>query len=1191
MNMAWGSRRATTSAAAAVLLASFAFALQPGRSAGDLACPPGYQLAGSEEARISKVGNLNGLFDVESQKLARLLPEGSDVALDQDVCVLDKHPEGLEELEGLAAQRAAVRSAPNGVIPAGAITRATAAKNALLKKGQDKENSHVWQPVGRGPLQSADPGYEGVNGLGIVEAAGRITTFQYVPSTDKYYPDTLFAAKAYGGVWMTDSNVTHWVSIGDSLPTQVVGAVGYTPYGGGTIIALTGDGSFGRYSREGAGAFYSTNGGRTWKQSLGIPDEAFGFKISVDKANPRNVYAATGSGLYTSSDGGRYFRNAKLPTGTCAGKSNRVKACLLANMVTDVVVMAPGGTTEEKGGQVLAAVGWRGGNRANPDGSIQSPNNGLYLSPTGLRGTFTKLAATGFVSQDRIGRVELGEAYGPNQNHNYVYAIVQDAILQRDGLPGIDAPGFDFNTFCKDAKEQAFNALSNVPRAPKGLPFGLPPCEMPTVLNGIYVSADFGNSWRLMADASELLLPGTGSALVPGFAAIGSYAPGVQGWYNLFIKPDPTLADPVLGAPTRLVFGLEEVWENTNVNVPQIGPSTFRVIGRYFSGTQCLAILLQNLPACPTNGTEALLTETTTHPDQHDAVFIPKSDGVQLVVGNDGGVYKQFAKTGTDYSNAYWGNGANTGFNTLLPYDAIRSADGTVWMGLQDNGTAKIVDVVRNGRVVERGRQIMTKGGDGFFVAVHPTNGKTAYGEYVGGAVASTIDGGLTWSEMTPPITDAQFSTPFVMDPLDPDHLMIAGRQIVETGSGPGTSSLDWATDFDLGTHLHPASKDAVATPEDPANAMSALDLVGPNAYVGFCGPCTVLDSKASWKSGLATNVGGSRPAKRYSTQGWHMARAKGLPNRYITGIAIDRTNPRTVYVSLGGYLTRWTPPGYLDKNARAGGEHVYVSHDAGNTFTDVSGNLPDTPVNFITMRGKQLIIATDIGVFVSKAGRACDRSCTWQVLGRGLPAANIHTVRLSHGDPNLITVAAYGRGVWAYRFGPKPAVRGTAGGRALPAPKFLDKLIASFDFEADEQGWTAKTTNELEVWERRAPGSLSAFSFQVMPYTDETAAALLSPKMTLPARGMVKVEWDELRDTEDGFDYMTIDWSSDGYKWYSARSISGQNPDWPTFTTVSTQFVAPKGDLYLRFRLTSDQLISSPPYTGAALDNIIVKY
>jgi hypothetical protein len=95
---------------------------------------------------------------------------------------------------------------------------------------------------------------------------------------------------------------------------------------------------------------------------------------------------------------------------------------------------------------------------------------------------------------------------------------------------------------------------------------------------------------------------------------------------------------------------------------------------------------------------------------------------------------------------------------------------------------------------------------------------------------------------------------------------------------------------------------------------------------------------------------------------------------------------------------------------------------------------------------------------------------------------------------------------------------------------------------------------------------------------------------LDLPERSTVKVSWAERRDTEPCCDYLSLEWSSDGFVWHSANAAAGQNPDFPNFTSTSATFVAPKGQLLLRFRLTSDQLVSSPPYTGVAIDDVLIE-
>lgn len=1113
-------------------------------AAGFTGCPPGYHSLALDQ-------DLSGIADASLQAVLNAPDVKALLSKENLGCIADKHPEPLRELAGGFDQQLAIAAAPSGKIPRNAFVRAIKQRNALLRQGQSAASRHRWTKYGNGPLRGDVKDYTSVAGYGLENLSGRITSFWFVPR------NVVYASVSYGGVWKSTDLGESWKSVGDKLPTQVVGAVGFTKAGGGTLIALTGDGSFGRYSRAGAGAYYSTNDGKKWRRAKGVPSDTFAFKVAVDQANPKIVYLATGSGLFRSTDAGRSYVNVALPTGACAGKSNRVRNCLLANMVTDVTVKVPGGATDEKGGQVLAAVGWRTGSAPYKNGKPQSPNNGLYFSETGKPKSFEKLEPPGFTPQDQIGRTELGAAIGEEQDHNYVYAVVQDAALARKEVPGIDADN---------------PATANVP----------------TVLNGIYVSPDFGQTWTLMASAEDLQGPQTGSALT-GVAQSSGYGPGVQSWYNEWIQPDPS--KQVGGIPTRLLFGLEEVWMNEQTDTPQTGKSSFKVVGRYYAGSSCVFVQT-GAPACPTDRDDPVDETTTTHPDQHAALIIALGQGgAKIVVGNDGGVNTQTVEAGQDFANTGWGKGAQTGLGTLLPYDATIAKDGIAYAGLQDNGTMKVADILdKDGNVVAKKQQIEIYGGDGFYVGVDPHNSNKAYEEYVYGAMNATKDGGKTWTAMSPPgldSTTAQFSTPFALDPLDPDHLLIAGNNVDETGSGPGTASSDWAVVYKLGTAKHPGDQNAEPAEDDPVNQMSAIDLYGDNAYVGYCGVCSVLDTNNPFRSGIATNVGGKKPPKRYTSRGWHIARAKGLPTRYITAIEMVDKSPKKVFVGLGGYIQPWTPPNLLDKNRNAGGGHLYFSRDAGAHFKDVTGNLPNIPVNFLSRRGKQLIASTDVGVFITKPGTSCRRGCHWEVLGKGLPSSPVFTARVPTCDKNMVIAASYGRGIWTYRFGPKPPCPGP---KVPPPPQFLgEKVAGPFDFETGPEGWTPTSTG-TQNWQLQPPGNNSSQSWQVAPYTDDTSFQLVSPKFKLPARSTVKVSWAERRDTEECCDYLSVEWSSDGHVWHSAAAVAGKNPDFPNFTAVNSTFVAPAGDLFVRFRLTSDALVSSPAYTGVAVDTILLE-
>ena len=175
-----------------------------------------------------------------------------------------------------------------------------------------------------------------------------------------------------------------------------------------------------------------------------------------------------------------------LPTGECSGVPGGGR-CQVANVVTDIAIKESGGVgADVPAGTVIAAVAWRAGRRKNSDGSIQSEHNGLYRSTTGAPNTFVRMNASGFTPQERIGRVEFGPTTGSTQDKDYLYAIVQDAVLLNGGIDVIDAP-------------------ENFPTSP---------VAGGTVLNGVYVSKDFGATWTLMADDNVIAKnPATGTAL------------------------------------------------------------------------------------------------------------------------------------------------------------------------------------------------------------------------------------------------------------------------------------------------------------------------------------------------------------------------------------------------------------------------------------------------------------------------------------------------------------------------------------------------------------------------------------------------------------------------------------------------------------------------------------------------------
>lgn len=123
-----------------------------------------------------------------------------------------------------------------------------------------------------------------------------------------------------------------------------------------------------------------------------------------------------------------------------------------------------------------------------------------------------------------------------------------------------------------------------------------------------------------------------------------------------------------------------------------------------------------------------------------------------------------------------------------------------------------------------------------------------------------------------------------------------------------------------------------------------------------------------------------------------------GLPVRTITSISVHPDSSGTALVTFSGF----------------GGGHVFKTTNAGASWKDVSGNLPDTPVNdglmyYPGFSTNIMLAATDVGVFVTDNGGS-----TWSELANGLP----NTVAMHfdyHKGLNKLRIATHGRGVWEY--------------------------------------------------------------------------------------------------------------------------------------------------------------------------------
>ena len=129
------------------------------------------------------------------------------------------------------------------------------------------------------------------------------------------HPYTFYIGVCNGGVWKTTDAGTTWTPIFDEQLTQSIGAVALAPSDPQIIYVGSGEGLHRPDLSVGDGIYKSNDAGRTWTH-LGLRDAQQIPEIAVDPRNPDRLFVAVlghpygpnaERGVYRSTDGGRNF--------------------------------------------------------------------------------------------------------------------------------------------------------------------------------------------------------------------------------------------------------------------------------------------------------------------------------------------------------------------------------------------------------------------------------------------------------------------------------------------------------------------------------------------------------------------------------------------------------------------------------------------------------------------------------------------------------------------------------------------------------------------------------------------------------------------------------------------------------------------------------------------------------------------
>jgi hypothetical protein len=353
-------------------------------------------------------------------------------------------------------------------------------------------------------------------------------------------------------------------------------------------------------------------------------------------------------------------------------------------------------------------------------------------------------------------------------------------------------------------------------------------------------------------------------------------------------------------------------------------------------------------------------------------------EGNTFIVACDGGVYTS-SDVGVTYSDITNGMSISQMYQIGVGQDQA----GQVGAGLQDNGTI----------LLDNGDWEDMRGADGFEVYVSQNSdydgGRLFYGSYQLGSFYR-IDSNNNFTDIAGgggegANAQGNWETPFIKDP-DNDAVLYLG-------------------------------KDGVFKSTDFGNSWSSLGGPGAGNLDNIAVAWTNNDRMYISKEGsLWTTANG----------GDNWSEVSGLPNAYITDIQIDPATAERVFVSVSSYL----------------GDKVFVSDDAGGSWTAMSNGLPNVPVHCLAYNigtTDEIYAGTDIGVFAWNG-------IGWDDFNIGLPNVEVFDLEIQETQ-NTLYAGTYGRGMWKADIGPEEGCTDAEACNYNPTAIVDNGSCAVFDF------------------------------------------------------------------------------------------------------------------------------------------------
>lgn len=357
----------------------------------------------------------------------------------------------------------------------------------------------------------------------------------------------------------------------------------------------------------------------------------------------------------------------------------------------------------------------------------------------------------------------------------------------------------------------------------------------------------------------------------------------------------------------------------------------------------------------------------------HQALWVnPKMQG-HLINGNDGGLNMSYddGESWIKLNNAAVGQFYAINVDNEKPYN--------VYGGLQDNGVWVGANNARQDKAWHQSGQYPWEelmGGDGMHIQIDSRDANTVYTGYQFGNYfrINRKTGERTYIQPKHKLGETPYrfnwQTPILLSPHNQDILYLGGNKLMRS--------------MNQGDNFEAISDDLTNGGKKGNVAYGTLASISESPFqFGL-----IYTGSDDGKISVTKNAGGS----------WADITGNLPKDLWVSRIVASQHKKERVYVTLNGY--RWD-----DFKV-----YVYMSDNYGQTWKDISSNIPASPVNVIREDPENeniLYLGTDNGAYVS-----FNRGDSWEVFSKGIPNVAIHDMVIQPEAKDLL-LGTHGRSIY----------------------------------------------------------------------------------------------------------------------------------------------------------------------------------